>query len=61
MPIRFSSLIGTLKSGVLRVNDRARKIEGELGDWQATAHPLPGGTLVSQSDLKISYPSQTTK
>jgi outer membrane protein insertion porin family len=42
----FSSLIVTLKGGMLRVNDRARKIEGELGDWQATAHPLPGGTMV---------------
>jgi outer membrane protein assembly complex protein YaeT len=42
----ISNLIGTLKGGMLRVNDRARKIAGELGDLQATAHPLPGGTMV---------------
>jgi outer membrane protein assembly complex protein YaeT len=42
----FSSLIGALKGGALHVNDRARKIEGELGSLQANAQPLPGGTAV---------------
>jgi outer membrane protein assembly complex protein YaeT len=42
----FSSLVGALKGGTLRVNDRARKIEGELGNIQANAQPLPGGTRV---------------
>ncbi len=42
----FSSLIGALKSGTLHINDRARKIEGELGNLQVNAQPLPGGTMV---------------
>jgi outer membrane protein assembly complex protein YaeT len=42
----FSSLIGVLKGGTLRVNDRARKIEGELGNMRANAQPLSGGTMV---------------
>ncbi|MBO0723907.1 MAG: hypothetical protein J2P41_23985, partial [Blastocatellia bacterium] len=40
----FSSLSGTLKGGTFHLNDRARKIEGELGGLQANARPLPGGT-----------------
>jgi uncharacterized protein involved in outer membrane biogenesis len=42
----FSSLIGVLKGGTLHVNDRARKIEGELENLQANAQPPSGGTMV---------------
>src|SRR5262249_55259217 len=37
---------GALKGGALHVNDRAHKIEGELGNFQANAQPLPGGAMV---------------
>ena len=43
----FSSLNGVLKNGRLEINDRARGIEGELGNLQADAQPLPGGTKVA--------------
>jgi outer membrane protein assembly complex protein YaeT len=42
----FSSLTGALKGGTLHVNDRARKLEGELGNLQANAQPVSGGTAV---------------
>jgi hypothetical protein len=43
----FSSLNGVLKNGRIQVNDRARRIEGELGNLQMNAQPLPGGTIVN--------------
>jgi hypothetical protein len=42
----FSSLIVALKGGRLHVNDRTHKLEGELENLQANAHPLSGGTMV---------------
>jgi outer membrane protein assembly complex protein YaeT len=42
----FSSLIGALNGGALYINDRARKIEGELRNLQANAQALPGGNMV---------------
>jgi outer membrane protein assembly complex protein YaeT len=42
----FSSLIGALNGGAFHINDRARKIEAELGNLQADAQPLPDGTML---------------
>src|SRR5262245_3095948 len=42
----FSNLNGVLKDGKLQVNDRARKLAGELGNLQANAQSITGGALV---------------
>jgi outer membrane protein insertion porin family len=61
----FSGLIGVLKGGKLHVNDRAHKIEGELGNLQANAQLLPGGTMVkaqlTSSVGLIRYQGRETK
>src|SRR5262245_33564393 len=42
----FSSLIVALRSGEAHINDRSRKIEGNLGNLELNAQPLPGGETV---------------
>jgi outer membrane protein assembly complex protein YaeT len=37
----FSALVGALDGGTLHVDDRAHRIEGELGNLKASARPLP--------------------
>jgi outer membrane protein assembly complex protein YaeT len=43
----FSSLVGTLTSGTLHIDDRAHKIVGDLENLQGTAQPLPDGSAVN--------------
>src|SRR5215510_3874172 len=42
----FSSLIVALRSGEAHFSDRSRKIEGDLGNLELSAQPLPRGETV---------------
>src|SRR6266498_2618750 len=42
----FSSLIVALSGGKAHINDRSRKIEGDLGNLELNAQPLPEGETV---------------
>src|SRR5215510_1886095 len=42
----FSSLIVALRGGEAHISDRSRKIEGNLGNLELNAQPLPGGDTV---------------
>src|SRR5262252_2918846 len=42
----FSSLIVALSGAEAHINDRSRKIEGNLGNLELSAQPLPGGETV---------------
>src|SRR5215510_11829336 len=42
----FSSLIVALSGGEAHINDRSRKIEGDLGNLEINAQPLPEGETV---------------
>ncbi|HMB28057.1 MAG TPA: AsmA-like C-terminal region-containing protein, partial [Blastocatellia bacterium] len=42
----FSSLIVALRSGEAHISDRSRKIEGDLGNLELNAQPLPEGETV---------------
>src|SRR5262245_32902225 len=42
----FSSLIVALRSGEAHVSDRSRQIEGNLGDLEINAQPMPGGETI---------------
>ncbi|HKQ89161.1 MAG TPA: translocation/assembly module TamB domain-containing protein [Blastocatellia bacterium] len=42
----FSSLIVALRDGKAHINDRSRKIDGDLGNLEITAHPLPVGETI---------------
>src|SRR5262245_10934452 len=42
----FSSLIVALRGGKARINDRSRKIDGDLGNLEIDARPLPEGETV---------------
>src|SRR5262245_50511643 len=42
----FSSLIVALRGGEAHISDRSRKIEGNLGNLELNAQPLPGGETV---------------
>src|SRR5436305_2929061 len=47
--IRFdvTSLVGTLKSGTLHINDQAHKFVGDIEGLHGTAQPLPDGSAVT--------------
>src|SRR5215510_3277815 len=42
----FSSLMVALRGGEARISDRSRKIEGNLGNLEISAQPLPEGETV---------------
>src|SRR5262249_5234980 len=42
----FSSLIAAIRGGEAWISDRSRKIEGNLGNLELNAQPLPGGETV---------------
>src|SRR5262245_43160370 len=45
----FSSLVVALRGGEAHINDRSRKIEGNLGSLEINAQPAPGGETVKGS------------
>src|SRR5262249_4583895 len=42
----FSSLIAVIRGGEAHISDRSRKIDGNLGNLELNAQPLPGGETV---------------
>src|SRR5262245_46196201 len=42
----FSSLTAAIRGGAAQISDRSRKIEGNLGNIELNAQPLPGGETV---------------
>jgi outer membrane protein assembly complex protein YaeT len=42
----FSSLIAVIRGGEAHISDRSRKIDGNLGNLDLNAQPLPGGEAV---------------
>lgn len=52
----FSSLVGSLTSGTLHINDRAHKIAGNIEGLRGNAEPLPdGGTINLQFNFGPSH------
>lgn len=43
----FSSLVGTISSGTIHLNDRVHKLEGDIEGLRGDAHPLPDGSMVN--------------
>lgn len=61
----FSSLVGTLKSGTLHINDQAHQFAGDIEGLHGTARPLPDGSTVdlqfNVGASRLRYESRDTR